>query len=72
MFFIGNKVDSMILGSNPNIPKMPIGPMKWKEFNFQNIYYSVIKQWLGGNEDTAENVLFQKIRSITYYSRRSI
>ena len=60
MFFFGNKVDSTILGSNPIIPS----DADWtyalkKEYNFQNIYYSVIKQWLGGNEDTAENVLFK-------------
>ena len=61
MFFFGNKVDSTILGSNPIIP--PDADWTYalkKEFNFQNIYYSVIKQWLGGNEDTAENVLFKK------------
>ncbi|MDA9588165.1 DUF1501 domain-containing protein, partial [Flavobacteriaceae bacterium] len=55
MFFFGNKVDSTILGSNPIIP--PDADWTYalkKEFNFQNIYYSVIKQWLGGNEDTAE------------------
>jgi len=65
MFFFGNKVDSTILGSNPVIP--PDADWTYalnKEFNFQNIYYSVIKQWLGGNEDTAENVLFKKFDQV--------
>ena len=61
LFIFGNKVDFSISGKNPDIPQNA----EWQdnleaEFDFRQIYYSVIKQWLGGNEDTAENVLFKK------------
>jgi uncharacterized protein (DUF1501 family) len=61
MFIFGNKVDFSISGENPDIPI----DAKWQdnleaEFDFRQVYYSVIKQWLGGNEDTAENVLFKR------------
>jgi len=61
LFIFGNKVDFSISGKNPDIPLNA----EWQdnleaEFDFRQVYYSVIKQWLGGNEDTAENVLFKK------------
>ena len=61
LFIFGNKVDFSISGKNPDIPLNA----EWQdnleaEFDFRQVYYSVIKQWLGGNDDTAENVLFKK------------
>ena len=61
LFVFGNKVDFNISGANPEIPY----DAEWQdnlnpEFDFRQVYYSVIKQWLGGNEDTAENALFKK------------
>ena len=61
LFIFGNKVDFSISGKNPDIPQNA----EWQdnleaEFDFRQVYYSVIKQWLGGNDDTAENVLFKK------------
>ncbi|MGA0444830.1 MAG: T9SS type A sorting domain-containing protein, partial [Flavobacteriaceae bacterium] len=61
MFFIGNKVDHNVLGSNPNIPNNADWTYEMEmQYDFRQVYYSVIKQWLGGNEGTAEDVLFKK------------
>ena len=61
LFVFGNKVDFNISGSNPEIPQNAVWQDNLEtEFDFRQVYYSVIKQWLGGNEDTAENVLFKK------------
>ncbi len=60
LFIFGNKVDFNISGANPEVPSNA----EWQdnlesEFDFRQVYYSVIKQWLGGNNDTAENTLFK-------------
>ena len=73
MFFFGNKIDSNILGSNPLIPS----DADWtyslnKEFNFQNIYFSVIKQWLGGEKYVAEKVLFQNLNQVSLIKKEYI
>ena len=61
LFVFGNKVDFNVLGENPEIPRNAIWENNLEtEFDFRQVYYSLIKQWLGGNEDTAENVLFKK------------
>ena len=61
MFIFGNKVDPEITGRNPIIPTN--ADLQYEiemQYDFRQVYFSVIKQWLGGNEDTAENVLFKK------------
>ena len=65
LFVFGNKVDFNISGKNPNIPQNAV----WEdnlssEFDFRQIYFSVIKQWLGGNEETAKNTLFKDFDQI--------
>jgi uncharacterized protein (DUF1501 family) len=65
LFVFGNKVDFNISGENPNIPQNAV----WEdnlssEFDFRQIYFSVIKQWLGGNEETAKNTLFKDFDQI--------
>ena len=61
MFIFGNKVDPQITGRNPIIPTNADLQYEMEmQYDFRQVYYSVIKQWLGGNEDTAENVLFKK------------
>lgn len=61
MFIFGNKVDPEITGRNPIIPTNADLQYEMEmQYDFRQVYYSVIKQWLGGNEDTAENVLFRK------------
>jgi len=61
MFIFGNKVDSTILGNNPVIPSN----VEWQdnlstEFDFRQVYSSIMNQWLTVNPTTEEDVLFKK------------
>ena len=61
LFIFGNKVDSEILGSNPVIPSN----VQWQdnletEFDFRQVYSSIMNQWLTVNPTTEEDVLFKK------------
>ena len=61
LFVFGNKVDSTILGNNPVIPVNA----QWQdnlstEYDFRQIYSSIINQWLTVNPTTEEDVLFKK------------
>ena len=61
LFVFGNKVDSTILGNNPAIPSNAV----WQdnlstEFDFRQIYSSIMNQWLTVNPTTEEDVLFKK------------
>jgi len=61
MFIFGNKVDSTILGDNPVIPSN----VEWQdnlatEFDFRQVYSSIMNQWLTVNPTTEEDVLFKK------------
>ena len=42
------------------------------EFDFRQIYFSVIKQWLGGNQETAKNTLFKEFDQIPIIQSRYI
>ena len=65
MFVFGNKVDPTISGRNPIIPtNVDLQYEMEMQYDFRQVYYSLIKQWLGGNENTAENVLFKKFDQI--------
>jgi len=61
LFVFGNKVDSTILGNNPDIPSNA----EWQdnlatEFDFRQVYSSIMNQWLTVNPTTEEDVLFKK------------
>jgi uncharacterized protein (DUF1501 family) len=61
LFVFGNKVDSTILGNNPVIPNNA----EWQdnlatEFDFRQVYSSIMNQWLTVNPTTEEEVLFKK------------
>lgn len=61
LFVFGNKVDSEILGNNPVIPSNA----EWQdnlstEFDFRQVYSSIMNQWLTVNPTTEEDVLFKK------------
>ena len=65
MFIFGNQLDPSVLGKNPNIP----ANAQWQdnlevEFDFRQIYSSVISQWLGGNSQTELNVLFNEFQKV--------
>jgi hypothetical protein len=73
MFVFGNKVDFNISGKNPDIPTNVVWQDNLEaEFDFRQVYYSVIKQWLGGNQDTAENTLFKNFDQIPIVHSRYI
>ena len=60
MFIFGNKVNPEILGKNPLIPDNAA----WQdnlavEFDYRQVYKSIINQWLGGDSTTAKDVLFK-------------
>jgi uncharacterized protein (DUF1501 family) len=60
LFIFGNKVDPTILGDNPYIPSN----ISWQdnlanEFDFRQIYSSLINQWMGGGPTTSKDVLFK-------------
>ncbi|MGC6422994.1 MAG: DUF1501 domain-containing protein [Flavobacteriaceae bacterium] len=61
LFVFGNKVDPAILGNNPEIPSNA----EWQdnlstEFDFRQVYSSIMNQWLTMKPSTEENVLFKK------------
>ena len=60
MFIFGNKVNPVVLGSNPTIPDN----VEWQdnlsiEFDYRQVYKSIINQWLGGETSTPKDVLFK-------------
>jgi hypothetical protein len=65
LFVFGNKVDSEILGNNPVIPSNA----EWQdnlatEFDFRQVYSSIMNQWLTVNPTTEEDVLFKKFDQV--------
>jgi uncharacterized protein (DUF1501 family) len=58
MMIFGNNLNANVLGKNPKIdPKITWEDNLEAEFDFRQIYASVIEQWLGGNDATLKNVL---------------
>ncbi len=60
MFIFGNKVNPEVLGANPNIPDN----VQWQdnlavEFDYRQVYKSIINQWLGGETSTSKDILFK-------------
>ncbi len=65
MMLFGNKIDPSILGNNPYIPPNAV----WEdnlssEFDFRQIYSSVINQWLGGTTTTSKEVLYRNFEQL--------
>jgi uncharacterized protein (DUF1501 family) len=58
MMIFGNNLNANVLGKNPQIdPKITWEDNLAAEFDFRQIYASVIEQWLGGNTATITDVL---------------
>lgn len=60
MFIFGNKVDPNISGVNPIIPSN--ADLQYEmdmQYDFRQVYTSVINQWMGGSSNTAKDVLFK-------------
>ena len=65
LFVFGNKVDSAILGNNPVVPSNA----QWQdnlatEFDFRQVYSSIMNQWLTVNPTTEEDILFKKFDQV--------
>ena len=70
MFIFGNKVDSEILGNNPVIPNN----VDWQdnlatEFDFRQVYTSIINQWMTKSPTTAKDVLFKDFDELQIVSK---
>ena len=60
LFIFGNKIDPTIEGSNPNIPQNAVWQDNLEyEFDFKQVYSSIINQWLTRSQNTEQNVLFR-------------
>lgn len=73
LFVFGNKVDSSVLGQNPIIP----ANVRWQdnlssEFDFRQIYSSVMAQWLTSDEGTQEEVLSREFTPLPIIQDRYI
>ncbi len=65
MFIFGNKVNPDVLGANPVIPKNAVWQDNLEaEFDFRQVYTSIINQWMGGGGTTAKDVLFKDFDEI--------
>lgn len=66
MFIFGNKVNPEVLGANPMIPKNAIWEDNLEaEFDFRQVYTSLINQWMGGGSTTAKDVLFKDFEELS-------
>ncbi len=58
MMIFGNSLNANVLGKNPKIdPKITWEDNLEAEFDFRQIYASVIEQWLGGDDAALKDVL---------------
>ena len=73
LFIFGNKVDPTILGDNPYIPSN----ISWQdnlavEFDFRQIYSSLINQWMGGGPTTSKDILFKDFDELQIVSKEYV
>ncbi|MHA8106324.1 DUF1501 domain-containing protein [Aquirufa sp. 5-AUSEE-100C1] len=65
MMIFGNNLNANVLGKNPKIdPKMTWEDNLDAEFDFRQIYASVIEQWLGGDNATLKDVLTRNFNQV--------
>jgi uncharacterized protein (DUF1501 family) len=73
MFIFGNKVDASVLGSNPKIPTNTTWQDNLEsEFDFRQVYTSLINQWMGGGPTTAKDVLFKDFDELQIVGKQYI
>ena len=73
LFIFGNKVDPTILGNNPYIPSN----ISWQdnlavEFDFRQVYSSLINQWMGGGPTTSKDILFKDFDELQIVSKEYV
>lgn len=65
MFIFGNKISDDVLGTNPNIPEVA----NWEdnlevEFDFRQVYASILDQWMGADEETERAALLKDFEKL--------
>ena len=73
LFIFGNKVDPTILGNNPYIPSN----ITWQdnlesEFDFRQVYTSLINQWMDVGSTTSKDVLFKDFDELQIVSKEYV
>ena len=71
LFIFGNKIDPEILGHNPVIPQN----VRWQdnlaaEFDYRQVYASVMQQWLSAEETTDSQVLNRSYTPLSIIQER--
>ncbi|MDB4715867.1 DUF1501 domain-containing protein [Flavobacteriaceae bacterium] len=66
LFIFGNKIDPTIEGHNPRIPQNAVWQDNLEaEFDFKQVYSSIINQWLAKGPNTEQNVLFKTYEQLS-------
>lgn len=61
VMFFGNKLDTSISGANPFVPYKENASNQYElemQFEFRQIYASILYQWLGSTEENSEKILY--------------
>ena len=65
MMVFGNNLNTNVIGRNPKIdPKITWEDNLEAEFDFRQIYASIIEQWLGGDNATLKDVLTRNFNQV--------
>jgi uncharacterized protein (DUF1501 family) len=65
MILFGNKLDPTVGGVNPIIPDNTNYSYEMdRQFDFRQVYGSIINQWMGGNKSLVKNILYNDFASI--------
>jgi uncharacterized protein (DUF1501 family) len=65
MFFFGNKVNPEIAGTNPFITKdYKYDTDLERQFDFRQLYRSVLKQWMGSSSIQSNDILFKDFSEV--------
>jgi len=65
MFVFGNKVIGGVLGDNPVIPsKATYQDNLEMQFDFRQVYASVLEQWLGATSTSSKDVFFRSFETV--------
>ena len=65
MMIFGNRISDDVLGTNPEIPEVA----RWQdnlavEYDFRQVYASILDQWMGADEETERAALFKDFEKL--------
>lgn len=63
MFVFGSNVNGNVFGANPNLSDLDNGNLKM-QFDFRQIYSSLLTQWFNINNDNLDEVLFRQFNQL--------